>query len=263
MAFKTTIRNQRVSHFVASSAVGLADKVHQQVAEKLRRLLREGESLPDLKLLQDLLGRYLEERGSQLLEVDDRYSGDQILARDLQLERERLTQQLRLRLRDARQLFDRLGREKSEVYLPKRSFSKLGAAELIRLANQAASVLRDPERSPERQAVVGAGSQAELLAGLEAEAGQLQEVLDRKEGALARQKQIGLEEKSAEIEATGKAIRGAASLLAGLYTFAELPFHARRIRRRVNRKEAAGEEGGATGAPPKAAASGGEEIVPA
>ncbi len=73
---------------------------------------------------------------------------------------------------------------------------------------------------------------------LENEARQLQEAIDRQEGEQARQRQLGLEEKAAGLESAKKAIRGGAQLLAGLYTFADLPFHAERVRRRVSRKTA-------------------------
>jgi hypothetical protein len=238
MAFKTTVKNQRLSHFVASSARSFAGKVQENLAGKLLGLLREGEILPDFKLLQELVGRFLEERGTQLLEADDRYSSDRVIARELRLDRVEQTRQLTLRLREARQLFDRLGKERSEAVLPRRAFSKLSAAELIREANQAATILRDPERAGARVASVGASSQTELLEGLEADARLLQEVLDRQEGLQARKKQLGLEEKSKEIAETELAIRAGASLLTGLYTFADLPFHAQRIRRRVSSRKA-------------------------
>lgn len=238
MSFKQTVRNQRVSHFVASSALGLAEKVSGKVAEKLSPKLREGEVLPDLKLLQKLVARYLEDSGLQVLEVDDRYSNEQLVGRDLRIERKQMLAQLRLRLRDVRFLFDRqFGPEKTAAYLPKRAFSRLPAADLIRLANQAAMVLRDPERGWQQLAVGGfEGSSASLADQLEAETRQLQEVLDRQEGPQARLTQLGLEEKSAELAASSQAIRGGASLLAGLYTFADLPFHAQRVRRRASRR---------------------------
>lgn len=248
MAFKTTVKNQRLTHFVASSARGFADKVRENLAGKLLGLLREGEILPDLKLLQELVGRFLEERGAQLLEADDRYSSDRVIARELKLDRVEQTRQLTLRLREARQLFDRLGKERAEAVLPRRGFSKLSAAELIREANQAASILRDPERAGARIASVGASSQTELLEGLEADARLLQEVLDRQEGLQARKKQLGLEEKSIEIAASDRAIRNAANLLASLYNFADLPFHAQRVRRRVSRKGKLPEEEAKLGA---------------
>jgi hypothetical protein len=243
MSFRTTVKNQRLSHFVAASALGLADKVNGILAGKLGSLLREGEILPDLALLQQLIGRFLEERGIHLLGADDRYSNDQVIARDLRLEREALVGQLRLRLRDARHFFDRqLGKERSEAYLPNRNFSRLGAAELIRLANQAAALIRDSQGALARVTGIGVGGPAELMTQLETEAAQLQEVLDRQEGQHARQKQQGLEEKTAEIAAAEKAIRNAANLLTGLYSFADLPFHAQRVRRRVNRKSNMPEE---------------------
>lgn len=231
MSFKTTVKTQRLSHFVASSALGFADKVQEVLANKWSGLLREGESLPDIRLLQELLGRFLEQRGNQLLEADDRYSGDRVIARELQLERKEQVRLLRLRLREIRQFFDRLGKDRSSALLPKRAFSALGAAELIREANQAALILGDPERSGARIASSGSASQAEMLAGLEADARRLQEVLDRQEGLQARRKQIGLEVKAAETAATDLAVRGGVSLLAGLYSLADLPFHAQRIRR--------------------------------
>ena len=265
MAFKTTIKNQRLSHFVASSAVGFADKVHENLAAKLAGLLREGEILPDLRLLQELVARYLEDRGVQLLEADDRYSNDQVIARDLRLEREALVDQLRQRLTDVRHLFRRqLGRERAEAFLPQRTYSKLDAAELIRLATQAAELLRAPEGTLGRSTVGALSGPAELADHLEAEAAQMQQLLDRQEGLHARKKQEALQEKSAEIEAATKAIRDAAGLLASLYIFADLPFHAQRVKRKVNRK-AKSEEEAPTGepnpVPPKALVPGQEEVI--
>lgn len=255
MSFKQTVQNQRASHFVASSALGLADKVSVKVAEKLSPKLREGEQLPDLELLQKLIARYLEDSGLQVLEVDDRYSNEQLVGRDLRIERKQLIGQLRHRLRDVRYIFNRqLGSEKTAAYLPKQAFSRLPAAELIRLADQAAMVLRDPERGWQQLAVGGfEGSSASLADKLEAETRQLQEVVDRQEGTQARLKQIGLEEKSAELAASTQAIRGGASLLAGLYTFADLPFHAQRVRRRASRRSTLPE----TEAPPASPSPGG------
>lgn len=235
MAFKTTVRHQRLSHFVASSALSLAEQVRDLVAAKLKNLLREGEVLPDFKLVQELIGRYLEMRGDSLLGADDRYSSDRTTARDLQLQRREWTRQLRDRLGDARHLINRqFGRERSEALLPQRRFSRLGAAELIRLASQTATILRDPDRNAERQS--GFADPLEVAEGLETVAAHLQAVLDQKEGLQARKKQVGLAEKSAELEEVNKAIRSAASLLVGLYTFADLPFHAQRVRQNTNRK---------------------------
>jgi len=249
MAFKATVRNQRISHFVAASALGLAEKVSDTVGKKLETVLRDGETLPDLKLMQELVGRYLDERGLQLLEVDDRYSNDQVNGRDLQIERGELVKNLRRCLTQTLFFLDsQFGREKAEAYLPKRNFSKSPPAELLRLASQAILVLQDPQRAaPSIKAGGVSIPSADLVAGLETAARQLQELLDRLEGLQARQKQIRLEEKSAEIEASSTAIKGAVSLLGGFYIFADLPFHAQRLRRRVARRAPVPEEGAGTG----------------
>ena len=246
MAFKTTVKKQRIGHFVAASAMEFAGKVRDLVAMKLAGLLREGENLPDVELLQVLVGRYLDQRGERLLEVDDRHTGDLSATGQLQVLRKERVAQLRLRLRDARYLLDReLGREHADALAPARSFSRLGAPSLVRVATQFATLLRNEERA--LGLVPGIGLRAlEVVDSLEAATRELKEVIDQIEGLQARRKQAALEEKTAEIDAAEKATRHAAALLAGLYTFVDLPFHAKRLRRRSVRKAAMNEEEGGT-----------------
>ena len=246
MAFKTTVKKQRIGHFVAASALEFAGKVRELLANKLASLLREGENLPDVELLQVLLSRFLDQRGERLLAVDDRHTSDLSAAGQLQVLRQEKIRQLRLRLSDARHLLDRqLGRERSDALIPTRNFTRLSPASLVRVATQVATLLRTEERSLGLQPGVGLRAE-EVVESLEAGARELKEVIDQIEGLQARRKQAALEEKTAEIDAAEKATRHAAALLAGLYTFVDLPFHAKRLRRRSARKTTMTEEEGNT-----------------
>ncbi len=266
MAFKTTLRNKRNATFVAWSARALAERAGAVVLAKLQALLRPGETMPDVVLFQELLGRYLEERSRQLAEVDGRYSEEQRIGRALRLERQRQMKQVQNVLRDARNLLDRrIGKDESSLHLKQRSFARRDAVSLVQLAQEAAVALRDPKVAWEPAAISGvATGSATLAEALEREAGLLQQLSEDQENLQARLKQAGLEEKAAELEKAKVAIRGGATLLAGLYTFADMPFHAERVRLR-GRKSPLNEDETPTGepspVPPKVQAEAPEEVI--
>jgi len=266
MASKTTLRNKKSATFVAWSARALAEKAGAVLRAKLQSLLAEGETMPEVVFFQELLGRYLEDRSLKLAEVDGRYSEEQRIGRALRLERQRQMVKVQTALRDARYLLDRrIGKDESSLHLKQRSFARRDAASLIQLAQEAAVALRDPKVAWEPAALTGVASGSATLAeALETEAGLLQQLSEDQETLQTRLKQAGLQEKAAELEKAKVAIRGAANLLAGLYTFADMPFHAQRVRLR-SRKGPAGEEEKPTGEqptlPPKALAPSQEEVI--
>lgn len=243
MASKLSVQLKRDAVHVASSARSLADKVGATATAKLLPLVREGETMPDLTFFQELLGRYLDQRGQLMGEIDQKYAEEQRLRRGLRLERQRLEEQLVGTLRVVRyQLDRRLGKD-SVVHIKDRNFSRRGAASLIQLAREAATALRDPAVAWEQTGAQGGGESSAFLAEtLEAEAKQLELLAEDKAGQQLRLVQTGLEEKLTEIETTVLTVRSASNLLAGLYGFADLPFHASRVRRRVPRKAAMEEE---------------------
>lgn len=266
MAFKTTLRNKRNATFVAWSARALAERAGAVVLAKLQTLLRENETMPEVVFFQELLGRYLEERSRQLAEVDGRYSEEQRIGRALRLERQRQMTQVQAILRDARNLLDRrIGKDESSLHLKERSFARRDALSLVQLAQEAAVALRDPKVAWDPAAISGvATGSATLAEALEREAAHLQRISEDQENLQARLKQAGLEEKAAELEKAKTAIRGAATLLAGLYTFADMPFHAQRVRLRGRKGPMSEEEtptGQETPAPPKALLQGQEEEI--
>lgn len=265
MAFKTTLRQKKHATFVAFSARAFAEKAGAIVLAKLNELLEEGETMPDVVVFQRLLGRYLEKRSQLLAEVDARYSEEQRIARALRLERQQQTAKVRDALRDARYLLDRrVGKTESSLHLKERDFARRDALSLVQLAHEAAVALRDPKVAWEPSALAGVETGSATLAdALEREAGRLQQLSEEQEILQTRLKQAGLEEKAAELEKAKVAIRGGATLLAGLYTFADMPFHAQRVRLR-SRKAVAEEEkpgGEETPTPPQGLATRQEEVI--
>lgn len=144
MPFKTTIQKQSYAVALASSARQLAAEVADLFGQRLTPFLREGETMPDVRLMQELVGRFLETTGNQLLAVDDRYTADVRADQDLRLRREELAKLLRDRLRDIRFLADRhFGLDRSKKLMPVRDLHKAGARLLVQNGRQVVAVLRD------------------------------------------------------------------------------------------------------------------------
>lgn len=240
MPFKTTVNKQREAVQLASSARQLAPEVAALVHQLLAEHLREGEVMPDVRLIQELVGRYLEASGAQLLEVDSRYTVDVRANQELLDRRESLVGILRERLRDIRFLADRhFGVERSKKLMPVRNLQKYSAHTLVQAGRQVVALLRDPQYALDQVTSTGLLANARVLSdALELECNELAQLLDKQLAGQKREKQSGLKVKLAEIKAATEAARRSADFLAGIYRLVGLDFDAQRLRPTVRRKKA-------------------------
>lgn len=254
MASKTVRTQQRNAAAFAASARTLAQKVQEAFAAKASPFLREGETIPDLIFVQELISRWLEQSGANLLVRDVTYVDEIRRAKDGRTQLARSTSVLRERLRDARHLIERsLGKGKVRDLFARTDFSEASSLTLTQIGREVRNALRDPKY--DWASITGDG----LLAN----AGMLADVLDREiqevDSLLAeadpviRSKQLELGAKQSELEAAADANRRCAALLTGLYRMAGLDFHAQRLRSRPRAKPdepAVPAKGGGAAAPP-------------
>lgn len=239
MPFKTTIKKQSYAVALASSARQLATEAADLFGQRLAPFLREGETLPDVRLMQELVGRYLESSGDQLLEVDDRYTANLRISQDLRRKREELIRPLRDRLRDIRFLADRhFGLDRSKKLMPVRDLRQASARLLVQNGRQVVALLRDPQYGLDQLHAQGLFANAGALADkLEQECEELGQLLDRQLEGQKREKQNGLKVKLAEIRSATEAARRSADFLAGVYRLVGLDFDAERLRPTLRRRK--------------------------
>jgi len=232
MAFRTTIRHQRIALSVAASAASLADDTRSVMAEKLAPFLREGESMPDAGLMQELLGRFLLAQGEELIAVDHSYNVEVREHRLLRLRYFEAMAEVRQLLRQFRFVVDSVfDSERCTVALGTRNFTTRNAGLLAGLARQAAYALREPKYYFEKGASPALGaSSAELADSLEAAATSLYEVAERQLTEQRKRRQIELGNKEETVATAREAISEASSLLKGLFVFTGNAPHARRLR---------------------------------
>ena len=232
MAFQTTNRHRGIAVSVASAATATASETGRALTEQLAPFLRDGETMPDAGLLQDLLGRYLDARGRELIAVDHTYQAEIRGHRVLRAEQALAMANVRQDLRAFRIAVDTiLGDGHCQMMLGTRNFTTRDPAALGGLARQAAQALRDPAFFFDTSWPNACGrSSAELARMLETSA---RELLELHQQALSRQRvrrRIELGNKEESLAATRTAISEGASLLKGLLTFAGNAFLARRLR---------------------------------
>ena len=68
--FRTTAQRQQEATVVSASARRFKEQVQQAFAILFAPILREGETMPDLSLLQELIGRHLDSSSSAVVEID-------------------------------------------------------------------------------------------------------------------------------------------------------------------------------------------------
>ena len=76
MSFQTTVNQQQTAVDMAAAARSLAPEVTTAFGLLMARFLQNGEVLPDLQLLQEILSRWLSDSGRQVLAIDDRAGFD-------------------------------------------------------------------------------------------------------------------------------------------------------------------------------------------
>jgi hypothetical protein len=241
MAFKTSIRQKELATGIVSSAVLLADDTRRVLAEKLARYLREGETMPDAGVLQELLARYLADQSEQLIAVDHEYNAEARQVRLLRLRQLEAMAKTRSVLRHFRVSVEQVfGREACKTALGTCNFTSRDPGMLAALARQAALYLRQPEHRFEPHQDLKTVDTDLMVATLERVAEELSALAA---GELLRRRArrgLELDNKAAQLAVTKTAISEVAGLLKGLLTFAGKGIHARRLRP-SHRKKGGGE----------------------
>lgn len=235
--FRLTDQRHREAIDLAASARRFKDQVQEALAGKLAGKLREGELMPDFTFFQEVIGRLLEDGSTSIRDADRRHTEVLASTADLRAQRNQLVARLRNRVRDVRTLVDRrsIDAATAKAALRDRRVSRVTPDLLVSGARDLAAVLRNPEHTWDDGNVVF-GSAAVVAATLEAEAGQLEELLSR----LAPQKRASQDQlgaKKAEVEAVAESNRRCVDALFGLYRLAGLDFHADRLRAKVRRRK--------------------------
>jgi len=256
--FKTTERKKLEAAEVAASAHQFQGNVQEGLNSFFAAELLDGETVPDLRFLQELIGRKLGKNGNGLMVADDNHTRELVSGADLRRQRNQLSAELRVLMRDGRFLLDRaIGGAAAKAALRDRRVSKSTPASLAQGARQVAETLRDPKYAGSGSGLLSAAES--VATTLEEAASQLEQVL----GLLSPQKkssQGSLEEKVRDIEAASRETQRCSELLFGLYRVAGLDFHADRVRPTSRRRrigsgnEAMPEAGAGTSTEPSEAA---------
>lgn len=240
MVFRRVIHRSHLAKETAGAAKEWAAPAAERLAPLLRPYLREGESLPDLVLLQELVGRLLADRGATLIGRGSRQRTSELLTRQLRGNRDEAAEALRASLRSARFLFDAVrGRGYGASLGLGHGLSRLRPAFLTRLGGEIALHLEAEAAKP---AVRDAGlaDPAELAALLRERVKQLESILARLYPEKAGHT-MAVGEKRSSLADTEKIVRNAAAFLGGLYKLSNLPdlaAHVRpRFRGRARRKQ--------------------------
>lgn len=237
--FKDTFLKHAEAIEIAASAREFKEQVQAAIAAALEPLRREGESLPELEHLQELMARLLEASSGVLLESDQLYTNKLVNAAALREERDALVKQLRTHIRDVRYVLDRsVGTGTAKATLRDRRLSVVKPGLLVAAARDLMKTLRDPQLGLDNLTDKAFFADvARMAAKIEEETNQLDEVLLR----LAPQKKASqnkLSDKVAGIDAAVEKNRRCADLLFGLYRLAGLDFHAERLRPKARRRKA-------------------------
>ncbi len=237
--FRTTARRQVEATEVAASARQFKNQVKRELEILFASLLRDGETLPDLDFLQELIGRLLDINGNRVVSIDTAHTSLLVSAAALRARRNELSLKLRQRMSDARYLLERsVDDGVYKAALRDRRLSKLKPVLLVQGARDVVLALRDPTLT------LGGGDAALLAAAvnfaqaLEADANELEQVIS----LLSPQKkanQDSLGAKVADLRDAAETNRRCAELLFGLYRLARLDYHAERVRARLRRRVAA------------------------
>jgi len=260
--FKIVTKEHLTALDVAASARQFKDQVQDGISTLLTASLQDGETLPDLAFFQELLGRLLERSGNGLAGVDESYTQRLVTAAAQRVRRDELKEKLRLRMTDTRALLDRAVPSKTlNAFLRQRRFSSVKPLELVQSARDMVNTLRDPQHGLDNLAGSSFSSASALASMLEAEANELEQVLQQ----LSPQKkasQEGLEDKTDKVTTAKARNRRCADALFGLYRLAGLDFHAARVRARVRRRTASGGASGEATNGASGETSGGSAVAP-
>lgn len=141
--------SRRFQHLVEASgqAINLAPAVAEIIAERLRAVLREGETLPDIAFLQTLIGRSLDLLNEQLEAGDQLRKHNKNIARHRREVLEKASTKMRSALVDVRFILDRTlsKREAKAVFEGRGNLTRLKSPVLERVSERLVRLLEDPK----------------------------------------------------------------------------------------------------------------------
>lgn len=215
---------------LASAAETFPEKVRLGLEGFFAAHLRDGERLPDVEFLQELVRRALEANSGSVLAADASLTSALVDHAALRDERDRHAAVLRELLSRVRHFFDSaLAPAAAQAILPVRRFSNMKPSLLAASARQAAASLRDPLLGWDQMTDgFGFAPPADMADILDAARQLLEQVLEQ----LAAQRaatQNRLGRKVEGIEAAADVTRRCKRFLEGLYRLAGLDFHADRL----------------------------------
>jgi hypothetical protein len=237
----------KLSARVEASALELAARADEQIRSRLGPILEAEEAPPDFAGIQRLLARWLGHHRAHLAAVEAVYDRELRLDSRLRQRRDKLYDEVVLRLRRAQLQIDGLYGHgwSGDVIGIGTGLSIIEVARLERIAAQAIEELRRPDQAwlePLPQETRAAIDFEALAKSIETPLLELQEVLAELPGSLKRT-QGALEAKQGQIAALQKEIKRVATLLEGVYRLAELEFHAERLRPKARSAAETPEEG--------------------
>lgn len=246
MYSKRVTRRSELAAQVATAAKEWSAPARERLEALLRPYLREGEAMPDVELLQELLGRLVDDKGSRLAAGDGVLQASLRGAQALRWRRDEEAEKLRDLLRSARFYLDRVhGRGSGKRQGIGHGLSWMAPKFLWRVGAEVAEVLLEGPPTVRPGSTEALPDPAVLSAAIRAQADKVRmlvaELHPQNAGSVsARGHQVrGLEE-------TETIVRRSAGLLAELYKLGGLPWLAESVKpkfRRTPRTSAAKETG--------------------
>lgn len=232
MYSKRVTRRSELASQVATSAKEWSAPARERLEALLRPYLREGEAMPDVELLQELLGRLVADQGSRLEEGDGVLQASLRGAQSLRWQRDEEAEKLRDLLRSARFYLDRVhGRGSGKKQGIGHGLSWMAPKFLWRVGGEVAEVLLEEPLPASTAALPDPAVLSEAIRSQSAKVRMLvDELRPQNAGSVsARGQQVrGLVE-------TERIVRRSAGLLAELYKLGGLPWLAKSVKPKFRR----------------------------
>lgn len=235
MAYVRTCRNATLAGETAAAASKWADTVTARLEKLLAPHLEEGEAMPDVRLLQQLVGRLLDSRRQEVWDKDGAGVQHTISAVVARLERDQAAKELREELRHARYFLESaLGKGAGARHGLGNGLSWMAPLALTHLGAETADLLESLHRR---------GDTPKTLASPQALAEVIRAKAKALDAALADLRPKGLHQEAtlaelkAENDKAEKTIRRAAGFLRELYKLAECSSFAEQVRPVFRRKK--------------------------
>ena len=241
MLYKRVHLRTHLASETAAAAERFSLPAHERLEELLTPYLEAGEALPDIALLQQLVGRLLADRGAALTRRTEELQLSETEARQLRFRRDDAAEELRETLRGARFYFDQTeGRGAGARRGIGHGLTRMPLIFLVRAGEAIAEELAAPAPAPRRPSFGGVPDRQELAEAVRQRTAALKSLVDQlrpqRSGCITARG-----EKERSLAATEAIVRASAGFLAGLYKLCDLKYLAKKVRpafRRTPRRRA-------------------------